>query len=62
MNYTIGSAYWQTGSKLNFGKDTGLKTVMDFNLMEIAGRAFGAKEGGLQSIFELITTFITTNP
>jgi glycosidase len=52
MNYTIGSAYWQTGSKLNFGKDTGLKTVMDFNLMEIAGRAFGAKEGGLQSIFE----------
>ncbi|MCD8193053.1 MAG: glycoside hydrolase family 13 protein [Tannerellaceae bacterium] len=40
MNYTIGSAYWQTGSKLNFGKDTELKSVMDFRLMNIASEAF----------------------
>lgn len=51
MNYTIGSAYWQKGSKLNFGKDTELKSVMDFNLMGIAGKAFH-KEAGLQTIFE----------
>ena len=51
MNYTIGSAYWQKGSRLNFGKDTGLKSVMDFRLMGIAHDAFH-KEGGLQSLFE----------
>lgn len=54
MNFTIGSAYWQKGSRLNFGEDTGLKTVMDFNLMEIAGSAFSEDTGdqnGLHDIF-----------
>lgn len=51
MNYTIGSAYWQTGSRLNFGKDTGLKSVMDFRLMGIAHDAFH-NENGLHSLFE----------
>ena len=53
MNYTIGSAYWQKGSRLNFdGEDSGLKTVMDFRLMGIASQAFHQKKGGLQAIFE----------
>ena len=55
MNYTIGSAYWQKGSRLNFGKDTELRSVMDFRLMGIASAAFHEKEyptGGLQAIFE----------
>ncbi len=53
MNYTIGSAYWQKGSRLNFdGEDSGLKTVMDFRLMGIASQAFHQKKGGLQTIFE----------
>ena len=51
MNYTIGSAYWQQGSRLNFGDDTGLKTVMDFKLMGIAHDVFHA-DGGLQGAFE----------
>ena len=51
MNYTIGSAYWQRGSRLNFGKDTGLKSVMDFRLMGIAHDVFHA-DGGLQGVFE----------
>lgn len=51
MNYTIGSAYWQRGSRLNFGDDTGLKSVMDFRLMGIASGAFHANDG-LSSIFE----------
>lgn len=51
MNYTIGSAYWQKGSRLNFGQDTELKSVMDFRLMGIASKAFHA-EGGLPMIFE----------
>ena len=50
MNYTIGSAYWQRGSRLNFGKDTGLKSVMDFRLMGIAHDVFHA-DGGLQGVF-----------
>lgn len=55
MNYTIGSAYWQKGSRLNFGKDTELKSVMDFNLMGIASKAFQEEtgwSGGLHTIFE----------
>lgn len=55
MNYTIGSAYWQKGSRLNFGKDTELKSVMDFNLMGLASRAFHEEtgwSGGLHTIFE----------
>ena len=51
MNYTIGSAYWQRGSRLNFGKDSGLKSVMDFRLMGIAHDVFHA-DGGLQGVFE----------
>ena len=51
MNYTIGSAYWQRGSRLNLGKDTGLKSVMDFRLMGIAHDVFHA-DGGLQGVFE----------
>ena len=51
MNYTIGSAYWQRGSRLNFGKDTGLKSVMDFRLMGIVHDVFHA-DGGLQGVFE----------
>ena len=55
MNYTIGSAYWQKGSRLNFGKDTELKSVMDFNLMGLASQAFHEETGwtgGLHTIFE----------
>ncbi|MDD2952684.1 MAG: glycoside hydrolase family 13 protein [Parabacteroides sp.] len=55
MNHTIGSAYWQKGSRLNFGKDTELKSVMDFRLMGIASQAFHEEtgySGGLHTIFE----------
>mgnify|MGYP000500379058 FL=1 len=55
MNYTIGSAYWQKGSRLNFGQDTELKSVMDFSLMGIASKAFHEEtgySGGLHTIFE----------
>lgn len=55
MNYTIGSAYWQTGSKLNFGPDTQLKSVMDFQLMNIASQRFHEEtgwSGGLHSVYE----------
>lgn len=55
MNYTIGSAYWQKGSKLNFGKDTELKSVMDFKLMGLASKAFHEEtgwNGGLHTVFE----------
>ena len=55
MNYTIGSAYWQKGSRLNFGQDTELKSVMDFRLMGIESKAFHEEtgySGGLHTIFE----------
>ena len=55
MNYTIGSAYWQAGSKLNPGKDTRLKSVMDFKLMALTHYAFTEEtgwSGGLHSIYE----------
>lgn len=55
MNHTIGSAYWQKGSRLNFGRDTELKSVMDFNLLGLASKAFHEEtgwSGGLQTIFE----------
>lgn len=55
INQTIGSAFWQKGSKLNEGKDTELKSVMDFRLAEIASQAFHEEtewEGGLHTIFE----------
>ena len=55
MNYTIGSAYWQKGSRLNFGQDTELKSVTDLRLMGIASKAFHEEtgySGGLHTIFE----------
>lgn len=55
MNYTIGSAYWQTGSKLNFGRDTELKSVMDFRLAAIGSNCFHEETGwgsGLSAIYE----------
>ena len=55
MNYTIGSAYWQKGSRLNFGQDTELKSLMDLRLMGIASKAFHEEtgySGGLHTIFE----------
>ena len=53
MNYTIGSAYWQRGSRLDFeGDDSGLRTVMDFRLMGIASKAFHEEKSGLMTIFE----------
>jgi glycosidase len=55
MNYTIGSAYWQKGSRLNFGKPSALKSVMDFRLMELSHAAFAeetAWSGGLYAIYE----------
>ncbi len=53
--YTIGTAWWQKGSKLNFGKDTELKSVMDFTLMGMASDIFNNKtapNGRLQKIYE----------
>lgn len=55
MNHTIGTAFWQTGSKLNFGPDTDLKSVMDFRLMNIASQSFHEEtgwSGGLNTIYE----------
>ena len=54
-NYTIGTAWWQKGGKLNFGKDTELKSVMDFTLMSIASDIFNDKsspEGRLDKIYD----------
>ena len=54
-NYTIGTAWWQKGCKLNFGKDTELKSVMDFTLMSIASDIFNDKsspEGRLDKIYD----------
>jgi glycosidase len=52
--YTIGTAWWQKGSKLNSGKDTELKSVMDFTLMSIASEIFNDKThpgGRLQRLY-----------
>lgn len=54
-NYTIGTAWWQKGSKLNFGKDTELKSVMDFTLMGIASDIFNDKSrpnGQLNKLYD----------
>ncbi|GHT30698.1 alpha-amylase [Bacteroidia bacterium] len=53
-NYTIGTAWWQKGSKLNTGKDTELKSVMDFTLMGMASDVFHDKSpnGRLSKIYE----------
>lgn len=54
-NYTIGTAWWQKDCKLNFGKSTELKSVMDFTLMSIASSIFNDKsspEGQLNKIYD----------
>ncbi|WP_455636908.1 alpha-amylase family glycosyl hydrolase [Parabacteroides sp.] len=54
-NYTIGTAWWQKGCKLNLGKDTELKSVMDFTLMGIASDVFNDKtttEGQMNKIYD----------
>lgn len=53
--YTIGTAWWQRGNKLNTGKDTELKSVMDFTLMSIASDIFNDKaspEGQLRKLYQ----------
>jgi glycosidase len=55
MNYTIGSAFWQRGSRLNFGKPSELKAVMDFRLMGLSHTAFAEEtswSGGLHAVYE----------
>lgn len=53
--YTIGTAWWQRGSTLNSGKDTELKSVMDFTLMSIASDIFNDKtspDGQLRKLYQ----------
>lgn len=53
--YTIGTAWWQRGNKLNTGKDTELKSVMDFTLMSIASDIFNDKtspDGQLRKLYQ----------
>jgi glycosidase len=55
MNYTIGSAFWQRGSRLNPGKGSELKAVMDFRLLGLARTAFAEETGwgnGLNAVYE----------
>lgn len=55
-NYTIGTAWWQRGNKLN-PKSTELKSVMDFTLMSMASDLFNDKvtpDGRLHKIYEHI--------
>jgi len=40
INNTIGTAFWQKDSKVNFGKNTELKSTMDFTLMGNASDIF----------------------
>ncbi len=52
--HTIGTAWWQKGSKLNSGKDTELKSVMDFTLMGMASEIFNnttSPNGRLQRLY-----------
>lgn len=52
--HTIGTAWWQKGSKLNSGKDTELKSVMDFALMGMGSGVFNDKtspNGRLQRLY-----------
>jgi glycosidase len=54
-NNTVGAAYWQQGSLVNEKADTGLKSVMDFRLREVASKAFHEETSwntGLQLVFE----------
>lgn len=52
---TIGTAWWQKGNRLNSGKDTELKSVMDFTLMSMASDVFNDTthaEGRLHKIYD----------
>jgi glycosidase len=54
-NYTIGTAWWQRNCKLNSGKNTELKSVMDFTLMGMASDIFNDKtapNGKLSKVYE----------
>ncbi len=59
LNNAIGTAFWQKHSKLNSGKDTQLKTVMDFRFMGLSHSAFseetGEWNGGLHGIYDHMT-------
>jgi glycosidase len=59
LNNPIGTAFWQKHSKLNSGKDTQLKTVMDFRFMGLSHSAFseetGEWKGGLHGIYDHMT-------
>jgi len=51
---TIGTAWWQRGSKVNFGENTELKSVMDFTLMGFASDVFNdtTREGRLSKLYD----------
>lgn len=55
LDNIIGTAFWQKNSEANNKKNTHLKTVMDFKLLNIAHTAFseetGDWDGGLQKIY-----------
>lgn len=59
LNNSIGTAFWQKDSKLNNGKNTQLKSVMDFNFMGLAHTAFfeetGEWNGGLHKVWDHMT-------
>lgn len=58
MNDTPGSAYWQANSPLHKGKNSNLKSVMDFKLMGEAHGAFHDETdwgGGLTRIYETLS-------
>lgn len=59
LNNSIGTAFWQKDSKLNNGKNTQLKSVMDFNFMGLAHTAFfeetGEWNGGLHRVWDHMT-------
>lgn len=55
-NNTVGAAYWQQGSLVNEKADTGLKSVMDFRLREVASKAFHEETSwntGLQLVLNI---------
>ena len=56
LNNPVGTAFWQTNSRLNTRKDTRLKSVMDFRFMGLAYSAFseetGEWNGGLHAVYD----------
>ena len=59
LNNPIGTAFWQKDSKLNNGKNTNLKSVMDFRFMGLSHSAFFEEttewNGGLHGIYDHLT-------